>query len=272
MAIAAAEKALQMAEVAASDIDLIIVATITPDMPFPATACLVQHKLGASRAAAFDLEAACSGFVYGLQVASRFIATGTAENALVIGAEKISSIIDWTDRNTCVLFGDGAGAAVLSHRPNSRGIIETKLGADGGKAGLLAMPGGGCQTPATATSLEARQHFLKMDGKETFKNAVTAMAAATKETLESAGMSIEDIDLVIPHQANMRILSAVGDRIGVAREKVFTNVDRYGNTSAASVGIALDEAYRTGVIQSGSIILLLVFGAGLTWGASIIEW
>lgn len=272
MAIAAAEKALQMAEVAASDIDLIIVATITPDMPFPATACLVQHQLGASRAAAFDLEAACSGFVYGLQVASRFIATGTAENALVIGAEKISSIIDWTDRNTCVLFGDGAGAAVLSHRPNSRGIIETKLGADGGKAGLLAMPGGGCQTPATATSLEARQHFLKMDGKETFKNAVTAMAAATKETLESAGMSIEDIDLVIPHQANMRILSAVGDRIGVAREKVFANVDRYGNTSAASVGIALDEAYRTGVIQSGSIILLLVFGAGLTWGASIIEW
>ncbi len=272
MAFRAAERALASAGVTPGQIDLIIVATITPDMLFPSTACLVQHKLGAKKAMAFDIEAACSGFVYALEIGRKFIESGSATNVLVIGAEKISSIIDWTDRATCVLFGDGAGAAVLQHRPGARGIITTCLASDGTKGEFLCMPGGGSRIPATTESVSTRQHFLRMNGKDTFKSAVNAMVAVGFEALEKAGLTINDIKLVIPHQANLRIISAVGERLGVSAEKTFVNLDRYGNTSAASVAIALDEAVTTGRLVRGDLVLLLVFGAGLTWGSALIEW
>ena len=223
-------------------------------MLFPSTACLVQHKLGAKKAMAFDIEAACSGFVYALEIGRKFIESGSATNVLVIGAEKISSIIDWTDRATCVLFGDGAGAAVLQHRPGARGIITTCLASDGTKGEFLCMPGGGSRIPATTESVSTRQHFLRMNGKDTFKSAVNAMVAVGFEALEKAGLTINDIKLVIPHQANLRIISAVGERLGVSAEKTFVNLDRYGNTSAASVAIALDEAVTTGRLVRGDLV------------------
>jgi 3-oxoacyl-[acyl-carrier-protein] synthase III len=268
----AARRAMKMAGVTAEQIDLIIVATITPDMPFPSTACLVQHKLGAKRSAAFDLEAACSGFIYALEIGQQFIMSRTYETVLVIGAEKLSAITDWTDRNTCVLFGDGAGAAILQNRQGAHGLLTAVMGADGGKADLLFMPGGGSRCPATVDSLNARQHYLRMEGKETFKNAVQAMQTAAEEALRRCEMNISQIKLIIPHQANRRIIDAVGDRLGAKPEQLFVNVDKFGNTSAASVGIALDEAVSTGRVQRGDFILLVVFGAGLTWGAAVIEW
>lgn len=272
LATEAARRALADAGVRPEEVDLIIVATVTPDMPFPSTACLVQHRLGATRAAAFDIEAACSGFVYALDIASHFVASHTYNTVLVIGAEKMSSVVDWTDRNTCVLFGDGAGAAVLQNRPSAHGLLTTCLGSDGGKASLLELPAGGSACPPTAETVAARRHFLRMDGKETFKNAVTAMVTAANQALERCGLAIGDIRCVIPHQANQRILSAVAERLGARPEQVFSNVERYGNTSAASVGIALDEAVKSGRIQRGDLVLLVVFGAGLTWGAAVIEW
>ena len=272
MGIAAARIALKRAGVEAADLDLIIVATITPDMPFPATACIVQQELGAVRAAAFDLEAACTGFLYALEIGRQFIDNGTYQNVLIIGAEKLSSIIDWKDRNTCVLFGDGAGAAVLQRRADSRGVLATRLGSDGGKADILAMPGGGCRQPATVDSVNERIHFLKMEGKEVFKNAVNAMTDAAKEVLERSGVGIEDIKCIIPHQANQRIISAVGERLGTRDDQVFVNLHKYGNTSAASVAVALDEAVSTDRVKRGDLILLIAFGAGLTWGATVLEW
>ena len=272
MAAAASRKALARAELDPAELDLIIVATITPDMPFPATACLVQQELGAAKAAAFDLEAACSGFLYALEIAQAFITAGVHQNILIIGAEKLSSIIDWEDRNTCVLFGDGAGAAVQQRRDGARGVLATRLGSDGTKANILAMPGGGCRQPATVDSVNERIHFLKMEGKEVYKNAVTAMTAAAKEVLERSGLGIEDIKCIIPHQANMRIISAIGDRLGAAEDQVFVNLQKYGNTSAASVAVALDEALQQGVVQRGDKILIIAFGAGLTWGATVLEW
>jgi 3-oxoacyl-[acyl-carrier-protein] synthase-3 len=263
---------LANAGITPDQVDLIIVATITPDMLFPSTACLVQQKLGATRAAAFDIEAACSGFVYALDIASHFVASHTYDTVLVIGAEKMSSVIDWTDRNTCVLFGDGAGAAVLQNRPNAHGLLTTCLGSDGGKAGLLEQPAGGSACPATADSVAKGMHFLRMDGKQTFKNAVNAMAAAATEALARCELSISQIKCVIPHQANQRIIDAVGEQLGADPAQLFVNVDRYGNTSAASVAIALDEAVRQGRIERGDLVLLVVFGAGLTWGAAVIEW
>jgi len=268
----AARRAMKMANVTADQIDLIIVATITPDMPFPSTACLVQHKLGAKRAAAFDLEAACSGFIYALEIGQQFIMSRTYETVLVIGAEKLSSITDWTDRNTCVLFGDGAGAAILQNRQGAHGLLTAVMGADGGKADLLFMPGGGSRCPATVDSLQARQHFLRMEGKETFKNAVQAMQTAAEEALRRCEITVSQIKCIIPHQANRRIIDAVGERLGAKPEQLFVNVNKYGNTSAASVGIALDEAVSSGRVQRGDLILLVVFGAGLTWGAAVIEW
>jgi 3-oxoacyl-[acyl-carrier-protein] synthase III len=268
----AARRAMKMAGVTADQIDLIIVATITPDMPFPSTACLVQHKLGAKRAAAFDLEAACSGFIYALEIGQQFIMSRTYETVLVIGAEKLSSITDWTDRNTCVLFGDGAGAAILQNRQGAHGLLTAVMGADGAKANLLFMPGGGSRCPATVNSLNARQHFLRMEGKETFKNAVQAMQTAAEEALRRCEITISQIKCIIPHQANRRIIDAVGERLGAKPEQLFVNVNKFGNTSAASVGIALDEAVSTGRVQRGDLILLVVFGAGLTWGAAVIEW
>ena len=241
-------------------------------MPFPSTACLVQQKLGATRAAAFDIEAACSGFVYALDIGSHFVASHTYNTVLVIGAEKMSSVVDWTDRNTCVLFGDGAGAAVLQNRPNAHGLLTTCLGSDGSKAGLLELPGGGSACPPTAESVANRMHYLRMDGKQTFKNAVNAMVSAAHEALERCGLTIDRIRCIIPHQANQRIITAVSEQLGAAEGQVFVNVDRFGNTSAASVAIALDEAAAQRRIVRGDLVLMVVFGAGLTWGAAIIEW
>lgn len=268
----AARRALQQANVPPEKVDLIIVATITPDMPFPATACLVQQKIGAVNAAAFDLEAACSGFIYALEIGQQFIMSRTMDTVVVIGAEKLSAIVDWMDRNTCVLFGDGAGAVVLQNRPQSHGLLATCMGADGGKAALLMLPGGGSRHPATEDTVAARLHYLRMDGKETYKNAVTAMQQAAQQALAKCGLVVNDIACIIAHQANRRIIDAVADRLGARPEQVFINLHKYGNTSAASVAIALDEAVRTGRVRRGDLILLMVFGAGLTWGAAVIEW
>jgi 3-oxoacyl-[acyl-carrier-protein] synthase-3 len=272
MAAEAAKRAMKMAGVSAEQIELIIVATITPDMPFPATACLVQQKIGARRAAAFDLEAACSGFIYALEVGQQFIMSRTYDTVLVIGAEKLSSIVDWTNRNTCVLFGDGAGAVILQNRPNAHGLLTAVMGADGGKSNLIFMPGGGSRRPATMDTVAAKLHYLQMEGRETFKSAVQAMCSAAKEALRRCELDITKIKCVIPHQANRRIVDAVGERLGVAPEQMFINLDRYGNTSAASVVIALDEAVASGKVRRGDLVLLVAFGGGLTWGAAIIEW
>ncbi|MBI3414555.1 MAG: ketoacyl-ACP synthase III [Verrucomicrobia bacterium] len=272
MAAEAATRAMAHAGVTSAQIDLIIVATITPDMPFPATACLVQQIIGADQAAAFDLEAACSGFIYAMEIGQQFIMSRTCDTVLVIGSEKLSSIIDWTDRNTCVLFGDGAGAVVLQNRPASHGLLTAIMGADGSKAGLLSMPGGGSMHPATVESVSARLHHLRMDGKEVFKAAVTAMITAAREALGRCEIEASQLACIIPHQANRRIIDAVGTRLGIPEEKFFVNLEKYGNTSAASVAIALDEAVRSGRIKRGDLVMMLVFGAGLTWGAAIIEW
>jgi 3-oxoacyl-[acyl-carrier-protein] synthase-3 len=272
MAAKAAVRAMEQAGVTGEQIDLIIVATITPDMPFPSTACLVQRKIGARRAAAFDLEAACSGFIYGLEIAQQFIMSRTYDTVLVIGAEKLSSIVNWQDRNTCVLFGDGAGAAILQNRPDSHGLLTAVMGADGEKADLLFMPGGGSRCPATAESVSTKMHYLRMEGKETFKNAVQAMHTAATEALKRCELDITKIRCIIPHQANLRIIDAVGERLGARPDQLFINLHKYGNTSAASVAIALDEAVHSGMIKRGDLILIVVFGAGLTWGAAIIEW
>jgi 3-oxoacyl-[acyl-carrier-protein] synthase-3 len=272
MAAEAAKRAMKMAGVSAEQIELIIVATITPDMPFPATACLVQQKIGARRAAAFDLEAACSGFIYALEVGQQFIMSRTYDTVLIIGAEKLSSIVDWTNRNTCVLFGDGAGAVILQNRPNAHGLLTAVMGADGEKSNLIFMPGGGSRRPATMDSVAAKLHYLQMEGRETFKSAVQAMCSAAKEALQRCELDISKIKCVIPHQANRRIIDAVGERLGTTPEQLFINLDRYGNTSAASLVIALDEAVASGKVQRGDLVLLVAFGGGLTWGAAIIEW
>ena len=272
LAMHAAVRAMAKSNVTAEQLDLIIVATVTPDMFFPSTACLVQRKIGAHRAAAFDLEAACSGFIYGLEIGQQFIMSRTYDTVLVIGAEKLSTIVDWEDRNTCVLFGDGAGAAILQNRPHSHGLLTAVMGADGGKADVLSLPGGGSRCPATAESVKARLHYIHMDGKETYKNAVQAMYTAAQEALRRCEIHISQLKCIIPHQANRRIIDAVTERLGARPEQVFVNVDRCGNTSAASVAIALDEAVESGRIKRGDLILLVVFGAGLTWGAAVIEW
>ena len=272
LAAKAAVIAMERAHVTAEQIDIIILATITPDMPFPSTACVVQRKIGAYRAAAFDIEAACSGFVYALEIGQHFIMAHTVETVLVIGAEKLSSIVNWQDRNTCVLFGDGAGAAILRNRPNAHGLLATYMGSDGNKAELLCMPGGGSQCPPSADSIASGMHYLRMDGKETFKSAVNAMYNAAGEALRRCDLDISQIKCVIPHQANRRIIDAVAERLGATPEQVFTNLEKYGNTSAASVAIALDEAVQEGRIQKGDLILLIAFGAGLTWAAAVIEW
>lgn len=272
LAAKAALRAMDSGNITGEQIDLIIIATITPDMPFPSTACLVQQKIGARRAAAFDIEAACSGFIFALEIGQQFIMSRTYETVLVIGAEKLSSIVNWKDRNTCVLFGDGAGAAILQHRPEAHGLLTACMGADGSKADLLSMPGGGSRCPATPESILAGHHHLRMDGKETFKNAVNAMYTAAQEALRRCELEISQIKCVIPHQANQRIVDAVGERLGVSPEQIFTNLEKYGNTSAASVAIALDEAVVAGRIHRGDLVLLVVFGAGLTWGAAVIEW
>lgn len=273
MACKAAEQAIQAAGLERSEIDLIVVATMTPDMPFPSTACLVQSKLGLPNITAFDTQAACSGFVYGLNIVSGMLLSGRFKKALLIGAEKMSGILDFNDRGTCVLFGDGAGAALLTVEDSPDvGILGCICGADGSNPDLLYQPGGGSAIPPSHESIDTQQHFLKMNGKEIFKLAVRVMGAASTDILEQHGYNSDDIQLVIPHQANMRIIESLKKRLKIPEEKFHNNLERFGNTSAASIPIALDEAYRQGRIASGDLVLLVAFGAGLTWGSTLIKW
>jgi 3-oxoacyl-[acyl-carrier-protein] synthase-3 len=271
LALEASRQALEDARLKSQDLDLIIVATITPDMQFPSTACLLQRGLGAKNAACFDISAACAGFVYALTTAQQFIARGAYSNALVVGAEVLSSITDWQDRNTCVLFGDGAGAVVLSE-VKSGGILSACLGSDGNMAELLMIPGGGSRNPASRETIEKRLHYIKMRGNELFKIAVKSMADAAQIAIEKAGLKCKDIDLVIPHQANMRIIMAVAKKLGLGEDKIYLNIERYGNMSSASTAVALCDAVSSGRIKKGDTVLLDAFGAGLVWGACVIKW
>jgi len=272
MSTKAALAAMQQAEVAPEEIDLIIVATVTPDMFFPATACWVQKKIGAIHAACFDVSAACSGFLYAMEIAQQFISTHVYNTVLIIGADKLSSIVNWSDRNTCVLFGDGAGAAILRNRADSHGVIATHMGSDGEFTDILFMPGGGSRFPPTPENIHQNLNTIKMLGKETYKQAVTAMSNAADRALEAAGLKYDDIACVIPHQANMRIIEAIAHRMNLPIKKFYVNLEKYGNTSAAAVAIALDEAHRAGRFRIGDYILLVVFGGGLTWASSVIQW
>ncbi|RPH76481.1 MAG: ketoacyl-ACP synthase III [Nitrospiraceae bacterium] len=271
LAVQAGRRALAAAGVAATDLDMILVATCTGDFPLPATACLVQHQLGATKAGACDLSAACCGFVYALSVADAYIKTGM-RHVLVIGSEVMSAITDWTDRNTCVLFGDGAGAVVLSASDGEQGILSTDLRSDGTLCELIMVPGGGSRTPPSEKVITERLHTIKMKGNETFKVAVRTLEEIARTTLSANHFGVEDLDLYVPHQANVRILRAVMERLGLPIEKVLLNLDRYGNTSAASIPIALDEAVREGRIKDGSLVMLGAFGAGLTWASAMIRW
>ena len=271
LALNAAKEALADAKLSPADLDLIIVATITPDMPFPSVASMLQSALSAKKAACFDISAACAGFVYALSIAQQFIACGTYNNALVIGAEKLSSVTDWKDRNTCVLFGDGAGACVLGE-VKSGGIISTYFGCDGSSLSLLNLPAGGSRTPASYETVEKRLHYLKMNGNELFKIAVRTMTDAAGIVLKKAGLKFSDIDLIIPHQANSRIIMAVANRLGLGEDQIFLNIEKYGNMSSASTVTALVEAVKEGKIKKGDIVLLDAFGAGLVWGACVIRW
>ena len=273
LAVEAARRALDASGLKPADLDLILVATISPDTPTPSTACYVQAKLGAPQSAAFDLSAACSGFVYGLSVAKAFVESDQAKYVLVVGAEKLTAFVDWSDRATCVLFGDGAGAAVVGPCLNGRGeILSVHLSADGTQAELLRIPGGGSRCPTSAQSLANKQQYLKMAGKEVYKIAVKVMTDACQNALRRAGITLDQTALLIPHQANLRIIEAVRDRLDLPEEKVFVNIDRVGNTSAASVAIALDEAVRTNRLKPGDPVMLVAFGAGLTLAASVIRW
>lgn len=272
LAIKAAWSALEVARVSPRQLDAIILASVTPDYAFPGTACLVQDALGASHAAAFDLNAGCTGFVYGLSVGADLIRSGAYNTALVIGAETLSRIVDYEDRNTCVLFGDGAGAVVLQGSDKPGGVLASVLGADGSGGGLLQQPAGGSRHPASQETVDSRMHFIKMHGNEVYKFAVSTMGRAAKEVVQKAGLAMDDISLVIPHQANYRIIQSAGKNLGVKPEKVYSNLHRYGNTSAASVPVALCEALEEGRIQPGDNIILVAFGAGLTWGAAAIKW
>lgn len=272
LATRAAQRALEMAGVDPADLDLIICGTVTPDFPFPSTACIVQHNLGASRAAAFDISAACSGFLYGLSISDKFIKTGAATRILVIGVEVLSRIVDWTDRNTCCLFGDGAGAVVLAADQGTAGILSTHIYSDGNYWELLHQPGPGNRNSASQQLLDSGQVFIKMQGNEVFKLAVRAMEDAAHAALSANGFTIADLDYLIPHQANRRIIDAIGKRLGLERDKVFVNVDRYGNTSAASIPLALDEANRAGALKRDALVLLDAFGGGLTWASALMRW
>ncbi|MEN8695600.1 MAG: beta-ketoacyl-ACP synthase III [Akkermansiaceae bacterium] len=273
LATKAAEQALEQSGYKAEDIDLIIVATITPDTLTPATACYVQTNLGAKKAVAFDISAACSGFLYAMKLAKRMISSGAFENALIIGAEKLSSFVNWDDRATCVLFGDGAGAAVLHRSQEGEGsILSTDIGTDGAQTHLLNIPGGGTACPITIDNAGDQLATLAMSGKEVFKHAVTRMKNSANLVIERSGLQPEDISLVVPHQANLRIIDAIADRLAVPNDRVFVNLHKYGNTSAAAIAIALDEAHREGKIKRGDKIVMVAFGAGLTWAAAAIEW
>ena len=275
MAAEAAKCAIEDAGMIPEDVEAIIVATVTPDMVFPSTACLVQNLIGAGTAFCVDVEAVCSGFIYALEVANGLIASGMYANALVIGADKMSSIIDWEDRGTCILFGDAAGAVVLraeDAESDKKGTMSSVTGADGAFADLLMIPAGGSRQPATSETVDKRLHYLRMDGNTVFKHAVRRMCRAARDAIEKAGLTIDDISCIIPHQANMRIVNAIAKRLGVTDpSKVFVNLDKLGNTTAASIPVALDEAFRTEHVKRGDKVLMVSFGGGFTWGATVIE-
>jgi 3-oxoacyl-[acyl-carrier-protein] synthase-3 len=268
----AAQKALLSAKIKPEEVDLIIVATVTPDMFFPSTACLIQKNLGAAKAAAFDLSAACSGFLYALAVGNQFVATGAYDTVLVVATEVLTKIVDWEDRNSCILFGDGAGAAVLQAVEKGTGFLSFDLGAEGRGGDLLKVPAGGSRKPASQETVQNKEHFLVMSGNEVFKFAVKTMGDTSIKVLEKAGLSQKDLDYLVPHQANTRIIEAARKRLGLSVDKVYINLDKYGNMSSASIPVALVEAVEKGYIQKGSIVLLVGFGAGLTWGSTVIKW
>ncbi|WP_283163065.1 beta-ketoacyl-ACP synthase III [Alicyclobacillus mengziensis] len=267
----ACQRAIEAAGIGAEDIDQVICATVTPDMMFPSTASIIQDRLGAAHAGAFDLSAACSGFLYAVSVASALVEVGRAKYVVVVAADLLSRITDYTDRSTCVLFGDGAGAVVVGAVPEGRGFLAFDLGSDGSGGKFLYQPAGGSRIPASHESVEAKQHFLKMEGQETFKFAVRAMGASTEKVLEKSGLTRDDIDLLVPHQANIRIIDAAAKRFGVPSEKVAVTIHKYGNTSASSIPIALDEAVREGRVKAGDALIMVGFGGGLTWGAAAVR-
>ncbi|MGA7826900.1 MAG: beta-ketoacyl-ACP synthase III [Geobacteraceae bacterium] len=271
-ATAAAEKALTMAGVSADELDLIVVATVTPDFPFPSTACLVQKNLKAKKAAAFDISAACSGFLFAISIVDNFIKSGSIGKALVIGAETLTRVTDWQDRNSCVLFGDGAGAVILEATTEKTGVLSTHIHSDGTYWELLHQPACGSRNPADQRVIDERLTFIKMQGNEVFKLAVRAMEEAANEALAANELTVSDIDLFISHQANRRIIDAIGKRLGLTAEQVYINLERYGNTSAASIPIALDEANRAGKLKDGALVLLDSFGGGLTWASVLVRW
>src|SRR5438477_994326 len=271
MATKAALRAIEQAKISSKDIHLILVATATPDMLFPATACFVQKKIGATNAACLDVSAACAGFLFGLEIGQQFITSPTYDIVLVIGADKLTSITNWTDRNTCVLFGDGAGAAVLAHRGSAHGVVSTHIGSDGQYSDILFMPGGGSRCPITKENADMNLATIHMTGKEVYKQAVTAMVSASRKALADAGLTADDIACVIPHQANLRIIEAIADRLKIPLDRFYVNLDKYGNTSAAAVAIALDEANRSGRIKKGDYVLMVVFGGELMWASTVIE-
>lgn len=269
----AARAALEMAATTPEELDLILVGTVTPDFPFPATACIIQHELGAKNAVAFDITAACSGFIYGLSMADAYIKTGQARKVLVIGAEVLTRIVDFTDRNTCILFGDGAGAVVLEAQDGDAGILSSHIYSNGTHWQLLHQPGLGTRHPVTdPKTIDDKLFYIRMEGNEVFKHAVRAMGDAAVAALEANHCTADDIALLIPHQANRRIIEATGKRIGIPEERVFANLHKYGNTSAASIPIALDEANRSGRIGVGDRILLVAFGGGFTYGSALVQW
>lgn len=272
LAVAAAQKAIADADIDPSEIDLIILTTASPDYVFPATACLVQEKLGIKDCPAFDVMAVCAGFSYGLSVAAQYIATGTYKTVLLIGAEAISRFIDWTDRNTCVLFGDGAGAIILRQVERGFGLLASYLAADGSGIDLLKIPAGGAKMPFSQETLDQRLTYITMNGNEVFKFAVRAIPQAARKALHQAGLKITDVDYFIPHQANRRIIEAAAKRLHIDMDKVICNISRYGNTSTASIPLAIDELYHGRKLKKGDVLLLVGFGAGLTWGANVIRW
>lgn len=268
----AAKRALEDGKTSPEDIDLIIVATVTGDHAFPSTACIVQKNLGATKAAAFDINAGCSGFVYGLDIGQRFISTGAYKKVLVIGAETLSKITDWEDRNTCVLFGDGAGACLLEETEEGLGILSSELGSKGQDGEVLIQPGGGSRHPASKDTVANKLHYIKMDGREVFKFAVRVMEKATINVIEKANLRLEELDFLVPHQANIRIIAAAEKRLNLGKDKVYINLNKYGNMSSASIPVALDEAIKAKKISKGDNVLLVAFGAGLTWASMIIKW
>ena len=272
LATIAAKRAMEDAGLTAEELDLILVATVTPDMPFPSTACIVQNNLGAVNAAAFDLEAACSGFLYALNVANQFIATGFYQKILVIGAECLSRVTNWRDRGTCILFGDGAGAAIVGRVEDGSGFLSHYMGADGSGGNVLNVKAGGSRMPASMDTVEQEMHYVYMDGSEVFKFAVRIMVSAAEKALDAAGLSKEDLNYMVPHQANIRIINGAAKRMGLSTDLVYSNLEKYGNMSAASIPVALDEAVKTGRIKKGDNVCLVGFGGGLTWASSVVKW